>query len=70
MIQSIFRETMPEPVSYTHLRAHETSQDLVCRLLRVKGGGPRLIIRPTIRVGPWSQTNNQTDDTSGTVVPV
>ena len=22
------------PVSYTHLRAHETSQDLVCRLLR------------------------------------
>ncbi|MHA6385123.1 hypothetical protein ACX3V1_20780 [Escherichia coli] len=21
------------PVSYTHLRAHETSQDLVCRLL-------------------------------------
>jgi len=27
-------------------------------------------VRPTIRVGPWSQTNNQTDDTSGTVVPV
>ncbi|MHA6386261.1 hypothetical protein ACX3V1_27550 [Escherichia coli] len=27
------------PVSYTHLRAHETSQDLVCRLRRDKGGG-------------------------------
>ncbi|MHA6383073.1 hypothetical protein ACX3V1_08360 [Escherichia coli] len=26
------------PVSYTHLRAHETSQDRVCRLLREKGG--------------------------------
>ena len=24
------------PVSYTHLRAHETSQDLVCRLLLEK----------------------------------
>ncbi|MBW6153527.1 hypothetical protein KZ844_27720, partial [Pseudomonas aeruginosa] len=24
------------PVSYTHLRAHETSQDLVCRLLPEK----------------------------------
>src|SRR5450756_3199625 len=23
----------PEPVSYTHLRAHETRHDLVCRLL-------------------------------------
>ncbi|MHA6384222.1 hypothetical protein ACX3V1_15505 [Escherichia coli] len=27
-------------VSYTHLRAHETSQDLVCRLRREKRGGP------------------------------
>ncbi|MHA6383113.1 hypothetical protein ACX3V1_08615, partial [Escherichia coli] len=25
-------------VSYTHLRAHETSQDRVCRRLREKGG--------------------------------
>ncbi|MHA6383393.1 hypothetical protein ACX3V1_10280 [Escherichia coli] len=25
-------------VSYTHLRAHETSQDRVCRLLLEKGG--------------------------------
>ena len=31
--------------------------------------GARLIIRPTIRVGPWSQSDYQTDDTSGTVVP-
>ncbi|MHA6382111.1 sulfite reductase subunit beta, partial [Escherichia coli] len=30
---------MYQPVSYTHLRAHETSQDLVCRLLREKVGG-------------------------------
>src|SRR5450756_1252897 len=26
----------PEPVSYTHLRAHETRHDLVCRLLLEK----------------------------------
>ena len=26
----------PNTVSYTHLRAHETSQDLVCRLLLEK----------------------------------
>ena len=28
--------TAPEPVSYTHLRAHETVLDLVCRLLLEK----------------------------------
>ena len=27
---------MPNPVSYTHLRAHETVLDLVCRLLLEK----------------------------------
>ena len=27
---------MKEPVSYTHLRAHETVLDLVCRLLLEK----------------------------------
>ena len=27
---------IPEPVSYTHLRAHETVLDLVCRLLLAK----------------------------------
>src|SRR5450759_341857 len=26
-------QTVHEPVSYTHLRAHETRHDLVCRLL-------------------------------------
>ena len=26
----------PEPVSYTHLRAHETPEQLVCRLLLEK----------------------------------
>ena len=31
----------PKTVSYTHLRAHETEADLVCRLLleKKKGGG-------------------------------
>src|SRR5450759_713770 len=28
--------TTPAPVSYTHLRAHETRHDLVCRLLLEK----------------------------------
>src|SRR5450759_2822798 len=28
--------SMPEAVSYTHLRAHETRHDLVCRLLLEK----------------------------------
>src|SRR5450756_3060939 len=28
--------TGPKPVSYTHLRAHETRHDLVCRLLLEK----------------------------------
>ena len=30
------REPMSPPVSYTHLRAHETVLDLVCRLLLEK----------------------------------
>ena len=30
------RRDYPEPVSYTHLRAHETVLDLVCRLLLEK----------------------------------
>ena len=33
--QKIFEE-QHAPVSYTHLRAHETVQDLVCRLLLEK----------------------------------
>ena len=31
-----FLETTIKPVSYTHLRAHETVLDLVCRLLLEK----------------------------------
>ena len=31
----VYRD-LPEPVSYTHLRAHETVLDLVCRLLLEK----------------------------------
>src|SRR5678809_1637984 len=30
------RRTAPDPVSYTHLRAHETGRNLVCRLLLEK----------------------------------
>ena len=35
----------PVPVSYTHLRAHETVLDLVCRLLLEKKKQKRNIIR-------------------------
>src|SRR5680860_1179355 len=31
-----FREVIADPVSYTHLRAHETDSYLVCRLLLEK----------------------------------
>src|SRR5450756_1238122 len=31
-----YGECNPAPVSYTHLRAHETRHDLVCRLLLEK----------------------------------
>ena len=34
--QKIILANTVNPVSYTHLRAHETSQDLVCRLLLEK----------------------------------
>ena len=33
-----------EPVSYTHLRAHETKANLVCRLLLEKKNNDRCII--------------------------
>src|SRR5450756_3074947 len=33
---SLDHRTCPESVSYTHLRAHETRHDLVCRLLLEK----------------------------------
>ena len=32
----LFSPGKPSPVSYTHLRAHETVLDLVCRLLLEK----------------------------------
>ena len=34
--QLAYWETPPLPVSYTHLRAHETVLDIVCRLLLEK----------------------------------
>ena len=36
------------PVSYTHLRAHETVLDLVCRLLLEKKNNNRLITTHTL----------------------
>ena len=36
LIKYLMRHWHSTPVSYTHLRAHETSQDLVCRLLLEK----------------------------------
>ena len=33
---SVVRSPLADPVSYTHLRAHETVLDLVCRLLLEK----------------------------------
>ena len=36
LLKSSLNRSNIKPVSYTHLRAHETSQDLVCRLLLEK----------------------------------
>ena len=36
LITSCLREPIVHPVSYTHLRAHETVLDIVCRLLLEK----------------------------------
>ena len=44
--QQVARQEGSRPVSYTHLRAHETVLDLVCRLLLEKKNKLReLIIR-------------------------
>ena len=34
--ETLLVKSVPEAVSYTHLRAHETVLDLVCRLLLEK----------------------------------
>ena len=39
MIVSASKKFWPKAVSYTHLRAHETEADLVCRLLLEKKNG-------------------------------
>src|SRR5665811_2507797 len=36
LVFAAWNDYTPEPVSYTHLRAHETVLDLVCRLLLEK----------------------------------
>ena len=41
-------EVMRDPVSYTHLRAHETVLDLVCRLLLEKKKKQRAITHTTV----------------------
>ena len=35
-LKGVIRKITDKPVSYTHLRAHETRHDLVCRLLLEK----------------------------------
>ena len=59
-------------VSYTHLRAHETVLDLVCRLLLEKKKQPRaeiLIIVPTnITVTHYTQNNIVNDLQSYTLL--
>ncbi|WP_460379474.1 hypothetical protein, partial [Staphylococcus aureus] len=40
-------QTLTDPVSYTHLRAHETCADLVCRLLLEKTQSLIHISEPT-----------------------
>ena len=53
-----FAEVFPEPVSYTHLRAHETVLDLVCRLLLEKKNQTRRQMYATARD---QQTHKQDD---------
>src|SRR5450756_1049854 len=36
LLVTVAGEALADPVSYTHLRAHETRHDLVCRLLLEK----------------------------------
>ena len=49
--QKRLSDTRPSPVSYTHLRAHETEADLVCRLLLEKK-----------KLEAWLQDFRQTKD--------
>ncbi len=44
--QSRAAESRAEPVSYTHLRAHETREDIVCRLLLEKKNLSSGSVRP------------------------
>ena len=57
--------TFNEPVSYTHLRAHETVLDLVCRLLLEKKKQPlqHIIITQYYKKRQNSSWNNSTQDT-------
>ena len=45
-LKEAMKKGNPQPVSYTHLRAHETVLDLVCRLLLEK----KKKIQPTIHI--------------------
>ena len=54
------KSIMMDPVSYTHLRAHETVLDLVCRLLLEKKQTPS----STRRVWPRRRTTDPLDTTT------
>ena len=48
------------PVSYTHLRAHETVLDLVCRLLLEKKNNPQTQISTTDQKQTVNYTTSET----------
>ena len=47
-----------EPVSYTHLRAHETPEHLVCRLMLEKKKLPPTQMLPLINIFHTTKTNS------------
>ena len=48
-----------EPVSYTHLRAHETVLDLVCRLLLEKKTNNTVISKTCVIETIWEEVRKQ-----------
>src|SRR5674536_300051 len=51
------RRSARPPVSYTHLRAHETPEHLVCRLLLEKKTSENIFSKCTINIGFASNRN-------------
>ena len=52
-----------EPVSYTHLRAHETVLDLVCRLLLEKKNLLPIANQVRLHIIPYSYTHHTNEPT-------